>query len=160
MDSLAICCALTLPVWVAHLLPTFSLSSIPLRALLRTPSGARYVLKATELIGALKFLHHLLVLARAIAGLRRGVEGSVEYVVHDFDFLTIEAAPLHRGLKLRPLLRILLAHLHVAPREHLIELLPSVLAAAILHDLMDQLIDARRLREFCDLVAQSLGFVF
>ena len=115
---------------------------------------------APQIIGTLEFLDHLLVLARAVAGLRRSVEGSIEYVVHDFDFLSIEATPLHRWLKLRPLPRVLLGHLHVAPREYFIELLLPVLSAAILHNLVDQPIDARRLREFRDPVAQSLGFVF
>ena len=108
----------------------------------------------------LEFLDHLLVLARAVAGLGRSVEGPVEYVVHHFDLLAVEASTFNGRLKLRPLPGVLLAHLDLPPGEHLVQLLLPVVAAAVLHDAVDELIDARRLREFRDPVAQSFGFVF
>lgn len=108
----------------------------------------------------LEFLDHIAILAPAIAGLGRSVEGPVEYVVHHFDLLAVEASTFNGRLKLRPLPGVLLAHLDLPPGEHLVEFLLPVVAAAVLDHFVHELIDARRLREFRDPVAQSFGFVF
>ena len=160
-SPLASCCARTLPTWVAHLLPTFSFNSIPLRALFLTPCGALYVLRFTpKLIGALEFLDHVRVLACAVARLGRSVKGPVIDLIHDGPIGAVKAATVYGDLHPLPHLGVLLAHLHVAPWEHLIEFLLPVLTSAVFYYGVDQLIYPRCFGELRDLVAQSLGFVF
>ena len=101
-----------------------------------------------------------LVLTGARARLRVGVEGAVVDSEERLRLLPIEAVVLDAGQELLVEFGVLGAHGHVLPGEVFVEFGLTLLASAVLHDAVDELIDSRRLREFRDFVSQSFGFLF
>ena len=53
-----------------------------------------------------------------------------------------------------------LGHLHIPTGEDGVQLGAALLAPAVLRYGVDELINPRRLCELCDLVSESLGFLF
>lgn len=117
-------------------------------------------LSARKFVSPLQFLDHALVLAGAVARLLPCAEGPVEYLIHSFRLGAVEPALLDGWQQTLEGGYILRSHLHVATGKHGVQFRAALIAPAVLHYGVDELINSRRLRQLCDLVAEPLGFVF
>ena len=103
---------------------------------------------------------HALVLACATARPLLSVEGPIKNVVHSPRLGAVESTAFDSWQELLKGGDVGGVHLHIAARKERVQFSAALIASAVLCYSVDEFIDSRRLRQFRDLVAEPLGFLF